>query len=75
MSINSGDFQVTEDLGVRHLAETIPYQERITTLEQKLTEVNTSQITLSKELTTTRKRLKQKQQEIDNLKLKIINYF
>ena len=48
---------------------TQPYQERITTLEQKLTEVNTSQITLSKELTTTRKRLKQKQQEIDNLKL------
>jgi hypothetical protein len=30
---------------------TQPYQERITTLEQKLTEVNTSQITLSKELT------------------------
>jgi hypothetical protein len=28
LSINSGDFQVTEDLGVRHLAETIPYQDK-----------------------------------------------
>ena len=48
---------------------TRPYQERITTLEQATTNQEEQFITLSKELTTTRKRLKQKQQEIDNLKL------
>ncbi len=51
---------------------TRPYQERITTLEQKLTEATISQeeqITLSKELTETREQLKQKQQEINDLNL------
>ncbi|CAB5507256.1 hypothetical protein AZO1586R_2307, partial [Bathymodiolus azoricus thioautotrophic gill symbiont] len=51
LSINSGDSQVTEDLGARHLAETQPYNDKKLQSWENLTQEQTNKLTTESQKT------------------------